>query len=210
MIVPNNIRFLMLAMGAVMLLAVAAHACDDDRHCNNHCRRGHDNDRKGLMLGFNMGGANAQLEYQRNGAKVEREIEGGAGGAFRIGYGLSDAFVLGFEMHGIHRKDGPLEMSSGAGLVTATWYPGGGGFFLRAGVGSSMTTLSLPAPNGVAWEEREGDAGLLGLGYEWRLGNQFALGIAVDGVGAEYTDTTGYHDTRFGFGSASLQLNWFL
>jgi hypothetical protein len=58
--------------------------------------------------------------------------------------------------------------------------------------------------------EREGDAGLPGIGYEWRLGRQFALGIALDAVGVEFQDLPDFQDTVLGYGSASLQLNWYL
>ena len=199
MIVTNRIRQLLLALIALSLLA-AETARAGDYH----------NDRRGLMLGFNVGGANADLKFQRLGADIKREIEGGHGGALRVGFGLSDHFVLSFEAYGIEKQDAATDLEAGAALVTATWYPGGGGFFLRAGVGTGVTSLKMTSPEFINWVEREGDAALLGLGYEWRLGRQFALGVAVDGVVTEYSDTFGFHDTEFGFGSASLQLNWYL
>jgi hypothetical protein len=108
------------------------------------------------------------------------------------------------------KKDGPEELEVGSGLVTLTWYPGSGGFFLRAGAGTAQATVKLPAPTGADWVEREGDAGLPGIGYEWRLGRQFALGIALDAVGVEFQDLPDFQDTVLGYGSASLQLNWYL
>jgi len=194
----DRIRHLILFLLATTLLASLAKADDVPQ------------ERRGLMLGFNVGGANAVLAYDRFGTAIEREIEGGSGAAVRVGIGLSNSVVLGLEGHGISKKDGPEELSAGAGLVTLTWYPGGGGFFLRGGVGTAQATLLLAAPVGADWVEREGDAGLLGIGYEWRLGRQFALGIALDAVGIEYQDLPGFEDTTLGFGSASLQLNWFL
>ncbi len=198
MIRSSQLRHLMLFIIAVSLLSSVARAAE------------HPNDRKGLVVGFNMGGANAVLEYDRAGASVEREIEGGIGGAFRLGVGLSDSFVLGIEGHGITKKDGLEELEVASGLVTLTWYPGGGGFFLRAGAGTAQATVKLPYPTGANWVEREGDAGLLGIGYEWRLGRQFALGVALDAVGVEFQDLPDFQDTVLGYGSASLQLNWYL
>jgi hypothetical protein len=198
MIRSNQLRHLMLFVVATSLLFSVARAAE------------HPNDRKGLIVGFNTGGANAVLEYDRGGATVERDIEGGIGGALRLAFGLSDSFILGLEGHGMTKKDGPEELEVGSGLVTLTWYPGSGGFFLRAGAGTAQATVKLPAPTGADWVEREGDAGLPGIGYEWRLGRQFALGIALDAVGVEFQDLPDFQDTVLGYGSASLQLNWYL
>ena len=201
MIITTRLRHFLMALSALSLLAVtASRACDDEP----------DHDRRGVMIGFNVGGANATVNFTRLGAEVEREIEGGHGGALRLGYALSDQFMLSLEAAYIEKQDAATDLEAGAALVVATWYPGGGGFFLRAGVGTGMTTLKMTTPERIDWFEREGDAGLFGLGYEWRLGRQFALGIAVDGVVTEHSDTLGFQDTEFGFGSASLQLNWYL
>jgi len=218
MIITTRIRHLLLALVALNLLAViSARAAEQCEHCpyahDSACDDRNDrneHDRRGLVVGFNLGGSNANLDFNRLGAKMEREIEGGTGGAMRIGYGISDEFVIGFEVFVAEKEDSAVEMEAGAALVTATWFPGGGGFFLRAGVGTGVTTLKMTSPENIDWVEREGDAGLFGFGYEWRLGNKFALGVAADGVMTEHSDTLGFQDTEFGFGSASLQLNWYL
>lgn len=198
MIVTNRIRNFLLAAAALALLTGAARARD------------YDNDRRGLMLGFNVAGGGAELTYRALGAEVKREIEGGSGAAVRLGFGLSDHVVLGIEAHGMRKEDSLTDLEAGAAMVTVTWFPGGGGFFLRAGAGTGITTLRLDQAPTVDWVEREGDAGMFGLGYEWRLGRQFALGVALDGIVTEYEDLGGFVDTEFGFGAASLQLNWYL
>lgn len=170
----------------------------------------HPHDRRGLVLGFNVGGGTAMLQYDRFGTEVERELDDGAAGAVRIGYGVSNSVVFALEGRGFHKEDGPLDVAHRAALVTVTWHPGGGGFFLRGGVGSSTNTIKLGAPDHADWEDREGDAALIGLGYEWRLGRQFALGVALDAYGTEFEDLPLFQDTTFGAGSASVQLQWYL
>lgn len=196
----DQLRHLTLAVVAIILLAAATTAeAGDFRH-----------DRKGLVMGLSLGGANAELQYDRNGSTINREIEGGSTGGILIGFGLNDHLVLGVEAHGFRTLDSVEETEVGLGAVSLTWYPGGGGFFLRGGVGSSLTTLRLGAVEDVDWVEREADAALFGLGYEWRLGRQFALGLGVDAYVSEYEDLPRFQDTTFGFGSASLKLNWYL
>ncbi len=168
--------------------------------------------RKGLLLGFNIGGGNTKLEFERLGAKVESEIESTFGGIGRIGLGLSDHVALSLEGHGFGKTNNVADVQAIMTLVTVTWYPGGGGFFVRAGVGGGAANVKLLGPPAlVYWAEREAEgAGSLGLGYEWRLGRQFALGLALDGRAMGFTDLPGFKQTVLGSGLASLQLNWYL
>ncbi|MBU0740790.1 hypothetical protein KJ554_00400 [bacterium] len=169
-------------------------------------------ERKGLVLGFNLGGGNAALQYDLFGTNVEREIENVFGGGGRIGYGLSDHVVLSLEGHGFGKTSGEADVQAVMTLVTVTWYPGGGGFFLRAGGGGGAANVTLPGPPAaVDWNEREAEgAAGVGLGYEWRLGRQFALGVALDARGLSFEDLPLFRETTLGHGTASLQLNWYL
>jgi len=148
-------------------------------------------DRKGLVLGFNLGGGSAKLEYERLGVKVESEVENMFGGIGRIGFGVSDHVVFSLEGHGFGKTNAEADVQGVMTLVTVTWHPGGGGFFLRGGVGGGAANVKLIGPpSPVNWSEREAEgAGGLGLGYEWR---------------------PGYRETVLGSGIFSLQLNWYL
>lgn len=169
-------------------------------------------ERKGLVLGFNLGGGSAALHYERFGIEVEHEIENVLGGGGRIGYGLSDHVVLSLEGHGFGKTNSEADVQAVMTLVTVTWYPGGGGFFLRAGGGGGAANVKLlgpPAP--VDWSERESEGAVgVGLGYEWRLGRQFALGLALDARAMTFEDLPLFQETVLGRGTASLQLNWYL
>jgi hypothetical protein len=168
--------------------------------------------RKGLVLGFNIGTGSAALDFERLGASVESELENVAGGIGRIGWGLSDRVVLSLEGHVFGRTDCEADVQGVMTLITVTWHPGGGGFFLRGGVGGGAANVKLLGPPAaVDWSEREAEgAGGLGLGYEWRLGGQFALGLALDGRAMAFEDLPLFAETVLGSGVASLQLNWYL
>ena len=114
------------------------------------------------------------------------------------------------EGRGFQMEEGTEKAEFGMALVSVTWHPGGGGFFLRTGVGRGFTTLALDAPDSADWDERESPAALLGLGYEWRLGRQFALGVALEAYGTELDDLPTFQNTNLGVGLASVQLQWYL
>ena len=50
----------------------------------------------------------------------------------------------------------------------------------------------------------------VGLGYEWKLGERFGLGLAADGFGFDADGVTGYEDDEVGAGGATVQFNWYL
>lgn len=194
----NMIRHAVLFLLAAGLLAGAARAGE------------HPHDRTGLVLGLNVGPAAGSLEYDRFGSTVEQEMEDGSGGAVRLGWGVSDHVVLAVEGRGFQWEDGAEELDMHLALVTVTWHPACGGFFLRGGVGRSFVTANLAASHGADWGERESEAALIGLGYEWRLGRQFALGVALDAYGTELDDPPLFQATKLGAGLASVQLQWYL
>ncbi len=194
----NMIRHATLAVLALALLTGAARAGD------------HPHERRGLVLGLNVGPASGGLEYDRFGSTIERDLEDGSGGAVRLGWGVSDQVVLAVEGRGFQMEEGTEKAEFGMALVSVTWHPGGGGFFLRTGVGRGFTTLALDAPDSADWDERESPAALLGLGYEWRLGRQFALGVALEAYGTELDDLPTFQNTNLGVGLASVQLQWYL
>jgi len=134
------------------------------------------------------------------------------GGLGRVGFGVSDHVLFSLEAHAFGKTNAEVDVQGVMTLVTVTWHPGGGGFFLRAGVGGGAAKGKLRGPPTlVNWSEREAEgAGSLGLGYEWRLGRQFARGVALDGRGLAFEDLPGFEETVLGSGIASLQLNWYL
>jgi len=133
--------------------------------------------RRGAILGLNLGTGSSTLEYDAPNGHVKRTVDGGIAGGARLGYAFSDRLVLSLEAHGYGWDDGAASRNAGVGLLVATWYPGAGGFFLRAGVGGGRIAVHEP---GIGWKDRDGGAGTVGLGYEWRVGPQFAMGLAAD------------------------------
>ena len=170
------------------------------------------NERKGPVLGFNLGTGGGKFEFERLGVKVDKELDGVFGGIGRIGYGVSNSVIISLEGHLFDKSNSEVDVQGVDTLLMLTWYPGGGGFFLRGGLGGGAANVKLLGPpHLIDWEERESEeAGGFGLGYEWRLGRQFALGVALDVQVMRFDDLLLFKDTYLGHGAMSVQLNWYL
>ena len=135
-------------------------------------------------------------------------FSGGYGG-LRGGYAFSNAFAVTLEGVGFGSSAGDRDWGMGAGLVAVTWWPAGGGFFVRGGLGSGGGEMLL-RESGEVVEFSDRAAGLFGIGYEWQLGRNFALGLAADGFGFDFEGLTGETDAFVGTGGFSIQFNWYL
>jgi hypothetical protein len=174
----------------------------------------HPNLRRGWIVGFGLGSGSAQVEYDRPTGKFESDDEDmGAAFGIRVGYGLSDRFTLTLDSEGFGQHDGDWETGIGTTVAMATYHLGGGGFFLRAGGGVGRVETKLPddLTGSPAVEfKKTGPVAALGLGYEWRVGEKFALGLALDARGGSIADFADLENISFGKGTLGVQFNWYL
>jgi hypothetical protein len=198
----RKIALSLAALTLTTLLAAAAQAGD------------HPNARRGWIVGFGLGSGSSMVEYDRPSGKYESDDDE-IGGAFgvRVGYGLSDRFTLTLDTDGYQQKDDDWETSIGATVAMATYHFGGGGFFLRAGLGAGRLETKVPADltgsPAVAFE-KTGPVAALGFGYEWRVGEKFALGLALDSRGGGIADFGDLEEISFGKSTLGMQFNWYL
>ena len=178
-----------------------------DERCG--CRH----DRQGFFLGVNTGIGSGQLGFEDKLTGQDHDDDAGEGGfgGLRAGFALSNSVALGVEGQSWHRTRHDQESSAGALVGTVTWWPSGGGFFLRAGAGYGGVDLEEQHADGTVRKlEDDGFAGLLGLGYEWRVSRSFALGLALDAFLVDLEDTVRFENVGFGAGAFSIQLQWYL
>ena len=161
-------------------------------------------ERDGFVIGFNVGGGGAKAKPVEG-----QESDGGGGfGGFRVGWALSNQFLLGFESGAWVGKaenelgiDGDLTLSSY--LLNFTWYPAAKGWFIRAGFGGGSSEYSTKINGLEVSVEDNGGAFGFGAGHEWRLTRKFALGVAVDYC------TLDLDVDDFDFWGFSAQFNWY-
>ncbi len=174
----------------------------------------HPHDRRGWIVGFGLGTGGSMIQYDRPGGEYESDDEE-IGGSFDVhaGYGLSDRFTLTLNTDGYHQEDDDWKTCVSTTVVMATYHFGGGGFFLRAGGGIARVETELPDgvtdPLAVAFE-KNGPVAALGLGYEWRVGQKFGLGLALDSRAGSIDDFDDLEDIGFGKSTLGVQFNWYL
>jgi hypothetical protein len=175
--------------------------------------------RHGLILGFGVGGGSGQVKWSGEAAdgsdvSFASDREGGFGGNIRIGYAFSPELTLAFDGGSWTRtfsgEDVFLESydetwTLSVGTAALTWYPNGGGFYLRGGIGGGNTEVKLTQDHLEIKGHENGFGALFGLGYEWRLARRFALGPALTFGGMSLD-----HGWSANFTNLTLEFNWYL
>jgi hypothetical protein len=166
------------------------------------------------MVGFDFGTGSSQVDYKRPAGKYESDDEEiGMSFGVRAGYGLSDRFLVTLDTQGYGQQDDDWEIGISTAIAMATYHFGGGGFFVRAGGGIGRLETKLPddvAGSPAVAFKKSGPVGALGLGYEWRVGEKFALGLALDARGGSIADFADLKDINFGLGTLGMQFHWYL
>lgn len=169
--------------------------------------------RDGFFLGVGFGGGSASVGWYD-----DRRVEWSGTINARAGHAIDTHLVLGAEVwywakdYEIARSDGdvPVELRFTAGTLAATWFPDGGGFFVRAGAGLAVGHLNALPPAGSSFPETAerdtGIAALAAMGYEFRITEEFALGAEGDFVYMGVS--SGAIDTVIGY-DVNAQLNWY-
>jgi hypothetical protein len=138
------------------------------------------------------------------------DYEGGWAGSLRFAYGLDDDLTMGLEVNGWSSTfdDSAGESrtwSFGLAAAEATWFPGAGGFFLRGGLGFGTVRAEFSMASEEISVDQGGFGTTLGIGYEWRVGQNVAFGAALDGGHLDAGD-----GIRADYLNLALNLDWYL
>ena len=157
-------------------------------------------ERDGFVLGFNLGGGTAGVNF----TGVDSDREGGFAGAGRVGYAFTPELAVGLEGNFWTKEVDNETWSFDVGAASLTYYPGAKGFFVRGGVGVGTMEFQTES-NGVTFTASDDGFGfLVGAGYEWRLTRKFALGPEVDYSYGKVNDDVSFNMVNFTAG-----LNWY-
>jgi hypothetical protein len=182
----NALRLLTLALVLTLALPAAAGEWSHERD--------------GFYLGFNAGLGSARYKPD-----VGNEDDGGGGaGAFRLGWGFANQFLVGLESTawtGSTDLDADLTLSTYK--VNFTWYPAAKGWFVRMGLGGGTAELKGDVLGTTVTVEDNGGGFGLGAGHEWRLTRKFALGVAAD------WDMIDLDEEKFEYLNFTAQFNWY-
>lgn len=128
---------------------------------------------QGWYIGFGVGTGSGRVANDGDTATES----GGTLASFKIGAVLNDNFLLGAELAGWRKEEGDTAVQFSHMDAVATWFPSATlGGYLKAGAGFGVPSVEVDG------ETENGDTGFdlrFGLGWEFRLGQSFHLGVEV-------------------------------
>ncbi|MCB1182991.1 outer membrane beta-barrel protein [bacterium] len=162
----------------------------------------------GFFLGLDVGAGGTSIHYRDGDRTISEDPEFAGLGGLRLGYAVSPHFALALEARGIGREEGGEETGIGVGVVSLTWRPRAGGFYVRGGLGAGggrFQAQDMDAPveitDRLAW--------IFAVGYDWRLGEHTALGLCAESLGISASGVTGFEDDSVAGNGASIQFTWY-
>jgi len=146
--------------------------------------------RKGFWISFGFGAGSLSCD------DCGDDRETGTNVNLRMGGTLSQKLILGGEMNFWTKTEGDVSLSTGHIGPVILFYPSAnGGFFLKGGLGMASTTIEL----GQFSIDEQGVGLTLGLGYDARVGKNFALTPYFDILSSSY-DGGNINQVAFGLG----------
>jgi hypothetical protein len=169
---------LIIGLGALPLLSVPASGLELGGH-----------DRDGVTVGLQLGAGWNKMDYSvrdGEGQLIRQETGTSAdfSGGISVGWARSDALMASLGIYGW--KEGgwivgnPLTASTMHFLAELHWFPGGQGFWIKAGAGAGTLDFSLVTPLQRVTFQKGGWNFSGGAGYELRVTDTAAFGIAYD------------------------------
>ncbi|MGE0440671.1 MAG: hypothetical protein AB7S39_09255 [Gemmatimonadales bacterium] len=145
--------------------------------------------RRGFFLSLGMGGGSAGLECPQCGTDFSADRVRGVSGYLRVGGAVSPSLQVGIEGSGWLRNSDAEERRLAAVSLVFVGYPGGGPFFLRAGVGGIRAAYQDIGGTATG----EGLVGSAGIGIDIPVGaaalTPYATFLYSTGVAARVNGT---------------------
>ncbi len=178
---------------------------------------GHDRD--GVVIGLNMGAGwnwmNYSIPHEDDVSLTqETDTEVDLTGGLTLGWARNDHLIFSIGVHGWKARywylGDQLSVSTTQFQADVSWFPRGEGFWLRAGVGPGNISFSAVIPRANVTFQNWGWNYLGGAGYEFRVSDTAAIGLAYEyrhlGVGA----FEGFEDTQISSHNALLSFRWYM
>lgn len=158
--------------------------------------------RRGFWLGLGVGAGGESYDLQSNAGYSSVLYRPTI--SLRLGGTVSQHLRLGGEILSWINENGPAVETLSSALFVAQFYPAASnGFYLKGGLGIGRNAVDFEDGYGTG---DTGFAGLIGAGYELRLGRRIYLNPVVDLVGHRYGDRQGgsYRERLVNFGLGIL------
>jgi len=179
---------------------------------------GHDRD--GTVVGINLGAGWAKVKYDLPDDAGDGTFSGETNtksaftGGFRVGWAPNDNFIYSVGMYGWKRSFNqqilPMSVRTFNFLVELSWFPTGEGFWLRGGVGGGHLDFSATLPEARTTFQESGWNVAGGAGWELRISDEAAFGIAYDYRYLSVGAFEGLENTISTTHNLTLNIHWYM
>ncbi len=178
---------------------------------------GHDRD--GLTVGVNLGAGWNKIEYSvpdENGDPVHEESGTSTdfSGGINVGWARNDYLIGSLGIYGWQESGwvlgNPVTARTFHFLAEIQWFPRGQGFWLKGGAGAGNLDFSVVLPATRVNFQESGWNFSGGAGYEFRIADTAALGLAYDFRYLTVGHFEGLDDTTVLSHNASLSIRYYM
>lgn len=177
---------------------------------------GHDRD--GVTVGVNLGAGWNKLEYSvpdEAGQPVNQETGTAVdfAGGINVGWARNDYILASLGVYGW--KEGgwvlgdPVSATTFHFMLELQWFPRGQGFWIKGGAGAGTLDFSVVTPAYRRTYQKSGWNFELGAGYEFRVAESVALGVAYDYRYLTVGNFEGLDDTKALSNNLSLSIRYY-
>jgi len=178
---------------------------------------GYSHTRDGSVIGANIGWGWTKLNFTAGSESTpesgETETQDAFGFALRYGFAPNDSFMYGASVGGWRKSFDINSILLYYVNVAGTWFPGGGGFFVRGAVGYGVLDVTVrPTVVGLnVVSFQNGGLNLAaGTGLEFRLQPELALGVAFDANWISVGDVADLREVSAINYMATLQIAYYM
>jgi opacity protein-like surface antigen len=171
--------------------------------------------RDGVVVGLGFGhGWNEVAWNSTEGADRSTDNLSAFNGAFRVGWARSDYLMASIGLNGWRRSFSqnltPATSSYYCFTLEAHVFPRGEGFWLKGGIGRGSLDLDIQDPVDRIIVKEAGFAWTVGAGYEFRVSESTAIGVAYDYQTTAVGDFALGSDTKVDSHAVSLSINYYV
>ena len=177
---------------------------------------GHDRD--GVVVGLNMGLGWNSLKATVPTLDGPQSGETGSqldfSGGLNVGWARSDYFIASIGIYGwkesFYLRGDPLSLTTFHFMAELCWFPRGEGFWLKGGIGAGNLDFYWSKIPVIVHTQSSGMNYTLGTGYEFRVADTAAVGLAYDYRNLGVGEFEGLQDTTVYSHNATLSLRFYM
>lgn len=197
----NTLARILIATAAGLLVVTAGGSAAAQMYAN---------ERDGAVIGANVGYGWTSISGVSAGEEFDTDSQGAFAGLLRFGFARSDQFMVSGDVGGWTKSWQGQKVRLFFFNATATWFPGGEGFFARGTLGyGNLDVLFITPAVPVDFNQGAFNFGG-GLGYELRIIPELAIGLALDYWRFNVGQFEDLEDVKANTTAITFQVNYYL